>query len=283
MHSMLIILFVGALSIATVILSWWFLVSYRAFPNTYAPGDVFYIADKYKAMIPRLPHKKYKGIQKASMDCAIPGMDKETLSNLRELLKHVVDGLRNMNMDFYVTGGTLLGAELWNSLMVYGDDIDMTIMWEDRDRLWGQEFVDAMDKVGLEVFYLRWSSLTFATKEGAAVRLRMKGHTVPTCDIFTTSKHPDGTLRKVDSWNGKNIHYSQKEIWKPEWVFPLKHKEVCGIMLNMPNHPEKLLETQYGSDWNQITQSPYAMLSHKWVFQMTNMFGVWRVGQPTMK
>jgi hypothetical protein len=269
------------LGIAVVIISWWAIVSYRTFPRRFKPGDKYRVGS-HESTIPNLPHKTYRTNQIASKSNAIPGLDEETLNNMHTLLDKTMNGLREMNVDFYVTGGTLLGAQVWENLIVYDDDLDLTVFWKDRETIWSQEFVDNMDKHGLEVFYLRGSSLDFATKEGAAVRLRLKNSVVPTCDVFTTYEHANGKLTKVDSWNGDKIVHSSKEIWQKDWVYPIQQKELGGMMWNLPNQPEKLLQQQYGSDWNKTTMSPHFMLSHKWVFQMTNMVGAWRAGQPTL-
>jgi len=276
----LLVVFLVILAIAVGVISWWVIVSYTTFPRRFKPGDKYKVAT-HELTIPDLPHKQYRSSRKPSRDDPVLALDQETLNDIHGLLKNTMEGLRKLDMPFYVTGGTLIGAVLWNGLMIYDDDLDMTVMWEDRSKLWGQTFVDEMDKLGLEVFYLRGSSENFATREGGAVRLRWKGKVFPTCDIFVTKEYPMDKYAKVDGWSGNSITYNTKEVWEKDWIFPLQTKTICGLEWSLPNKPHKLLTKQYGDQWQHTIQSPHPMLSHRWAFHVTSMFSAWRVGVPT--
>lgn len=274
---LLLITFLGVI-ITTAIL--WAKISYDTFPNTVKPGEEYEIDGKtYR--VPNLPHKRYGSKEVAKLDSTVPMLDKKFLTNLRTFVIDIFDLLRESQTEFWVTGGTLLSAEMWGHLMCYDDDCDISVHWKDREYLWSDEFSTLAALRGFETFYLPFASLKKATREGACMRLRRKDTQIPTIDIFFSTPMEDGSFAKVNTWNGGRITVEKRETWpSPDWIYPIQEKDIDGMKWSMPNQPQKMLKQQYGEDWNTTIQSPAPMTkSHKFAFMITNFFHVWSIGK----
>ena len=273
-----LVLFLAALVVAGVA---WVVVSYNTFPNKIMPGE-FYDLDDKTYQVPSLPHMQYNSSQEPSMDREIPMLDKTMLRDLRSLMKDSFTVFREAGLDFWATGGTLISAMLWApGLMPYDDDIDVAVDYAKRDYTWSPEFATLLAKKGLETFFLRGASLNFATREGAALRVRRKGTYVPTLDLFYVREREDGSWSKVNTWYGDNCTYSSVEVWPTkDWLFPLREIDMGDFKMPIGNEPEKMLDAQYGPDWKRYIKSPNPMTrSHRFAFMLTNFFSAWRVGE----
>lgn len=271
--------FIGfILTLALAIFIAWVVVSKSTFKSHVKPGETYKVGDRTYT-VPNLPHKTYGTNEEPSLDKPVPMLDEKFLIELRQLIIDTFDVLREECVPFWVTGGTLISALLWKSLMPYDDDADISVRWEDRAFVWSKEFHRALRKRGLEVFFLRGSSLKFATREGSVVRVRRQGSWTPTLDIFVTKELAEGKWAKINSWNGDTVHHEPKEVWEPGWLFPLREVEVDGMMWPVANQGEKCLDKQYGSNWNKFIQSPKELTAtHQFIFGLSNTFGAWRVG-----
>lgn len=258
----------------------WIVMSYENFPHQIKPGGT-YVNDGRTYEIPNLPHMVYGTEQEPSMDRPVPVLDLTLLKDLRQLIIDSFDTLRQAGVEFWVTGGSLISAVLWKSLMCYDDDCDIATRWENREYLWSPEFAKLLDMAGLETFYLRGASLEFATREMGAVRVRRKGTVIPTLDIFFVKEREDGTWSKVNTWNNGTLTFNPGEVWDDEsWLFPIQEVDVDGMKWPVGNKPREMLDRQYGQGWDKFIKSPKALTnSHKWAFWFTNHAGAWRVGE----
>ena len=258
----------------------WVLVSYSNFPHQIKPGGKYVIDDRTYT-VPHLPHKVYNSNQVADIERPIPMLDKDTLRQLRHLISDTFDTLDEANVEFWATGGTLISAVLWKSLMCYDDDCDIAAKWEDREYLWSPEFAKLLSLRGLETFYLRGASLKYATREMAAVRIRRKNTTVPTLDLFFVQEREDGTWAKVNTWNNGHTTHNPAEVWESkDWIYPLQRINVDGMSWPVPNQATRMLDKQYGPEWNKFIKSPKPLTnSHLWAFWISNGAGAWRTGE----
>jgi hypothetical protein len=273
---------VGLLVVAVLLtLGTWIHMSYHTFPDRVLPGASYQVGP-HTMQVPLLPHKRYKSKEEARLDRPVPKLPDETLLAIHELGKGIHDTLGEVEVPHWMTGGSLIGLLLWNSTMVYDDDIDMAVNWDYRAYLWSPAFATKLAERDLEAFYLRGSSLKWATREGAAVRVRKRGTVVPTCDIFFVKEVGDGTWAKVNSWSEWNrVVYEPKETWQPGWLFPLRHVHAQGVDWPVGHDAESMLTAQYGPAWSQQILSPSPLTaSHRWAFTFTNWVSAWRVGKP---
>ena len=257
----------------------WILMSYSNFPNQIKPGGQYELDGKvYK--IPDLPHMVYGTDQTPTKDRPVPMLSKDAIRDLRNVINDTFQTLEDANVEFWATGGTLISAVLWKTLMCYDDDCDIAVNWEDREYLWSPEFAKLLDSRGLETFYLKGASLNFATREMAAVRVRRKNTFAPTVDIFFVKDRGDGTCGRVVTWSGEKLTYDNKEIWESkDWLFPIQKVNIDGRDWPIGNQPDKMLDKQYGKGWNEYIKSPNPLTnSHKWAFWISNTFKAWKIG-----
>lgn len=274
-----ILIFLIIIGLLTVLISW-LVLSDQTYPNRVKSGSTYKIKGQ-EYPIPNLPHKMYLSKQEPHIERPIPALAQSTLDNLHTLIQKTFETLTFAKVEFWCTGGTLLSAELWKSLMVYDDDADISVKWTDREYLWSSEFATLCDLRNLEVMMVRGASLTFATKDMATVRLRTKGTTFPHLDIFFTKQIDEDHWAKVDSWSGTEFVTNPKETWNADWLFPLQTRIINNIPFPIANQPEKLLDKQYGPNWRKYIQSPNPYTrSHMWAILITSLFGTWT--KPTL-
>jgi hypothetical protein len=253
----------------------WIYISYQTFPHFKKPGDRYIIAGR-EYHIPHLPHKTFGSYEKARLNRPVPMLSAQMLRDLRELVNKSVTALDDASVVYWVTGGTLLSAVKWGHLMCYDDDADVSVRWEDREYIWSDKFATLLSLHGLEVFYLRGCDTHFATREGSVVRVRLRGHIVPTLDIFVT-KRVGNKWAKVNTWSGDALTYEATETWDADWLFPLQYVEIDGMRWSLPHRPERMLDQQYSPQWRTEIQSPrFLTKSHVWIFWISNKLGVWR-------
>ena len=266
------------ISVVAVTAICWVTISYKTFPNRIKPGQTYEIEGR-RYQVPNLPHKQYKSNETPSIDSEIPMLDTKSLADLRALVDDTFRTLDESGTEFWVTGGTLISAQLWGHLMCYDDDCDIAVNWKDREYIWSPEFATLLSLKGLETFTLIGASLEGATREGACMRVRRKNHIHPTLDIFFVREREDGKMARVNTWWGDKLTYD--EVWDSrDWVYPLHKEEVDGMNWTIANKPEEMLDRQYGPEWKTTIQSPPPMTnSHEFAFRITNFFQVWKIGK----
>ena len=168
-----------------VLISWCVVSNDCTFDDKLLPGQKYSVGDR-QYTVPKLPHKIWGSKQTATMDRPLPRLPEKVLTDLRSLIVDGFQTLRAANVPFWCTGGTLFSAVLWKHLMPFDDDVDVSVLWDDRAYLWSPEFAAIADLNGLEIITFRGASLSFATREGAAIRLRKKKTIFPVMDIFFT-------------------------------------------------------------------------------------------------
>lgn len=261
-----------------VLLSWFVVSNDCTFDNTVQlmPGGTYQVGST-QYTVPNLPHKVLGTEQTPSLTRGIPKLPDADLVRLKELGVTAFQLLREAQVPFWVTGGTLFSAHVWHHFMPFDDDIDVSVQWEDREYIWGPNFARLAQLTGLEVMALRGSSLSLATREGGGIRIRFRGEYTPMMDIFFTKKIDEEHYAKIDSWAGDTHNANKKEIWNADWLFPLHETAVDGMVWPVPHQPEALLKKQYGDRCLEAIQSPSPLVkTHKWVTIFTNMVGAWR-------
>lgn len=258
----------------------WITMSYKTFPIEAPPGGTFKIGEEVYT-IPKLPHKRYGTNQVANYTRPVPVVPPETLKQLVDLTRDLFDVMRSTKVPFWATGGTAIGAVLWKSIMCYDDDVDISILFSDKNKLWTTDFIQKLAQKDMEIIVMRGVTRDYApTREMSSLRVRRKNTDYPVIDIFFLDW--DAVAQKwahVDGWNKDQVWFDKKtEVWDKDWMFPLREVEMNGIKTPVPNKVEKCLDKHYGPEWKTVVKSPSPMFkSHRWVHKFTNFFPVWKV------
>lgn len=258
----------------------WMTTSYNTFPRQVLPGDYFKVGEN-EYRIPLLPHKTFQSGELSSVTKPIPVLSETMLLELRHLVESTFSVMNEMEVPFWVTGGTLISAILWGYMMPYDDDADISILFRDKDKLWNEDFFDKCRENQLEVFVMKGVTKDYApTKEMSALRVRKTGTYGPVVDIFFLDwDEEQNRWAHVNGWNNGTVYYDHKnEVWEEDWLLPLQNKEVDGMIWPIPAKPENMLTKHYGNEWKTVIKSPSPLFkSHQWAFWVSNTFGAWKV------
>lgn len=274
-----------------------------------SPGDEYHVNGR-KYIFPDLPLKVImNGAFKKNSDMqSVVVLKEDYLENMRKLFIQTTTLLNSVGVDWWASGGTLLGFMRHGTFIPWDDDIDIHSSWKNKDYLFSSDFAKRCKEYGLEVFTIIGSSHKNASTTGAAVRTRLVGQYTPSLDIFfqtrlsdfyeiENSQNPNlidqhneidklevvkkiPKWAKIDKWNQKWIYTSPKEQWPEDELFPLKKINVdYGLEVNVPNKPISILKRQYSDKVmdSMVYYSPY--YSHVTLMHLGNMFGVIRSAQ----
>jgi hypothetical protein len=182
------------------------------------------------------------------------------------LLKKTVEMLEQNNIDYYLDGGTLLGAKRSGDIIKWDDDADIVILgslhnlkkinnlewikevggWKVFDttnaypiKSWNmhcQEVKKVNPKWGRPMIY----------KEGS--KTYIKGakckYSVPWIDVFKVDYDDDGLVKYLED----NTQY-WSTTHKVSTVFPLAEIKIRGHTFKCPNNTHQYLINEYGEYW----------------------------------
>lgn len=202
------------------------------------------------------------------------------IQEIRSLVTKVGSTLRNMNIEWWITGGTLLGYHMYGTIpMPFDDDADIGVDDKWRSLLFSSVFVNAARKEGIRVLYLRGASSKSADRTGACVRCQLDGCS-STLDIFFW-KCLAGCKEvvKLDGWKHGTDVLNAKEQFQWNDVFPIQNNvSFDGLSIGLPNKPFELLKTQYSAKVCERTIARSLFVSHTSPFVLLK--GLWTTVAP---
>lgn len=195
-----------------------------------------------------------KGRQYTVPDLAIKGsgymLKEEFLDDVRSLFINVKEFFDSQKIEYWASGGTLLGFKRHETFMPWDDDIDVHTHSYNRLYMFTSKFKEEAKKRGIECLYMRWMSKDFSYFKGG-VRLRQIGKKNPVMDVFFVEQ--DGNLiKKIENWSGKNVTYNSKEQWDIDDILSIRQEEMDSMKVYMPYNADNVLKKQYGDNYDKV-------------------------------
>lgn len=187
----------------------------------------------------------------------------------RWLFRKTSEVLTDLGVEFWPTGGTLLGIQRQATIPAhYDDDIDIGVLLKHKKLLFSSEFTRACEARGLRTVYLVTNNENRADVHGGAVRLQPVHGVKTTLDIFFWQVSTDGkSISKLDGWDGDDTTYKNTtETFPVTALFPLKPSIVDKISVRLPQNPTVLLEQQYGNTAMEVAVMRPLLISHAFPF-----------------
>ena len=165
--------------------------------------------------------------------------NKELILNLYQLAKDFHEISTKHKLQYWIEGGTLLGAVRNEGIIKFDDDVDVQIMHEDEIRF--QDLIPEFEKLGYTIHHRAIYSICHAT-----------GH--PCLDIFICHRIKDNIIIYTNlSIRNKFI----RTFFYMDELFPLKKYKFGEIELYGPKNPIAHLDRNY-PEWDK-----YAVIHQK--------------------
>ena len=172
-------------------------------------------------------------------------------SMLLDLLESFDKIARKHNLEYWMTGGTLLGAVRNGSFVPWDDDIDVAVPSDSLQRLLHDSSVhETMGKMG---YTLEYADFIY--------RFWKIGRNPPYMDVFEYEREAKGTAFRVEGAFGflgrteldmfqlrscHNRHRWPREYYLVSELFPLKDVALEGLPLRAPANPHPYLGRAFG-------------------------------------
>lgn len=157
--------------------------------------------------------------------------------NLKTILEYIDKLFKTQDIKYWLDYGTLLGAVRENDLIEYDTDIDLGILYTDKEK-----FLGLKDKIESDGYFLKKDhSMDF-------YRIAFSKNNSLHADIFFWKKNSEGILyreqyMKKDDYKGKDFPYSL--------ILETEIREIDGKMYPVPSNPEAFCEFRFGTGWRQ--------------------------------
>lgn len=215
-------------------------------------------------------------------------ISRKEIDVLYETLDAVTKALQQLEVDYILTGGSLLGAIRQHSILFCDDDIDVTILDNSNDgsiyqkvsenlqRLLGKEYrytvkpweggdkvrPNRMSNVFLDLFVLRQYNNVQELKEVIGVKINGQRQTDEYVNSIITKMQKAAFAQNefhamFPLWHfstRKAIEMWTKEVYRPQELFPLDRSLCFGPLVNIqgPRCPVLLLKRAFGLDCFEV-------------------------------
>jgi hypothetical protein len=168
-----------------------------------------------------------------------------------DLTMKVMRILKNHQISYWATCGTLLGVVRHQGMVPWDDDIDIAIFENDISRL--LELEEMLLKEGLLLTYHpKFKFYKICFKDGQPI-LKKDGSaypwTYPFIDLFPISKLEDRYAYSLERWREE---YPQDYFLHEELAFPLPELPFGPMTIPVPHNSIQYVSRMYGKEWNEV-------------------------------
>lgn len=157
--------------------------------------------------------------------------------NLYKLLHRVIRLLEKNDIPYWSSGGTFLGAIRCKGIIKWDDDLDLCVLYQDRDRL--KNVIDQENDIYLDL------------RSGLVNKIKYKTGTYPFIDIFfMVPESEDGqTVYKCALKRARDTF--KYESYLESELVPLKKTKFGAMEIAIPNKYERYFISNFGENWNK--------------------------------
>ena len=175
-------------------------------------------------------------------------LEEEFLLLMREMYERVYKAFKECNIEFWVSGGTLVGFQRHKTFLPWDDDLDAHTHEKNKKFMYTPEFRNILNKHGLETLFMLGSTEEFSYYKGG-LRIKMLEYLNPVMDIFFVTTVSENKISKIENWIGDDFMLNHRETWDKDDIFPIKEQKIDDLQIMMPNDPHKVLSKQYSEEY----------------------------------
>lgn len=159
------------------------------------------------------------------------------ITSLYQMMSDIDNTLNELKIEYWIDGGTLLGAVRHGGIIPWDDDLDLGILKTDNNRFKRCVF-PVLSKLGYAIFkhdgYYKINANLKSIKLG-------DNELPPSCDIFLVEEQQDKYVMK--GWKASIRH---------EDLRPLKLYKLGPLLVSGINNPLPYLDELYGKNWSKL-------------------------------
>ena len=174
-------------------------------------------------------------------------LEEQFLLLMREMYERVHRAFKECKIEFWISGGTLVGFQRHKTFLPWDDDLDAHTHEKNKKFMYTPEFRNILNKHGLETLFMLGSTEEFSYYKGG-LRIKMLEHLNPVMDIFFVTTISN-KVSKIENWIGEDFMLNHRETWDRDDIFPVKEHKIDDLPIMMPNDPHKVLSKQYSEGY----------------------------------
>ena len=177
-------------------------------------------------------------------------LPKNLATELYDLLKCTHAIFKHFGINYWLTGGSMIGYTRHSGIIPWDDDIDICCFREDKEKVFSEEVQEAFRLNNVKVtenqtFDIIDPTLSKIYRNTANSKANTSGEVpYPFIDIFYMKK-PDkynDTIRFLSKCNGNHYIY-------PDELYPIQQINFGPVTANTPRDPLPQLDRGYGKNW----------------------------------